>query len=100
MRCPMERSCDHDGTSPQRIGLSSLRPALRTIRNMIRAGVREKVAMSLSGHKTRSIFDRYNIVDEADLAEATEKLQDYLAGQSQTPKLVPLKQAKAAGRTD
>ena len=46
--------------------------------------------MSLSGHKTRAIFDRYNIVSEADLAWATERLQSHLEGQGKTSVIVPL----------
>ena len=45
------------------------------IRNMTRRGVNDTTAMKISGHKTRSVFMRYNIVDERDLAEAARKIE-------------------------
>jgi integrase len=46
------------------------------IKNLMKAGVNEKVAMKISGHKTRTVFDRYHIVDTEDVVDAMRRVQD------------------------
>ena len=48
------------------------------VRNLVRSGVSEHTAMMITGHRTRSVFDRYDIVDERDLEAAADKLSTFL----------------------
>jgi integrase len=63
------------------------------VRNLLRSGVRETVAMRLIGHKTRAMLDRYNIVSERDLQEAMARVAEYVAAQPVERTVVPLPMA-------
>src|SRR5262249_24624150 len=63
------------------------------IRNMIRAGIDRKIARTISGHKTESVFTRYDITDDDDLRDVVFKMEQYVSGLPTAPTVVPLASA-------
>jgi len=55
--------------------------------------VSERVAMQLTGHMTRSVFDRYNIVSESDLRAGVDRLAAYVKKLPKETIVEPLKKA-------
>jgi integrase len=65
--------CGHKGTHFRGLKFHDLRRT--AARNLRKSGVAEKTIMKIAGWKTRSVFDRYNIVDQSDVVDAMERLE-------------------------
>jgi integrase len=83
---PIKNFRDSWAQACQRAGVPNLlfHDLRRTaVRNLRRAGVAETVIMKITGHRTRSVFERYNITDQSDTQQAGRLAEDFLAKEQQ-----------------
>ena len=63
------------------------------IRNFRKAGISESEGMKISGHRTNSVYKRYDIIDEEDQRNTMEKVQEHQRREMEKLKVVPIKRA-------